>query len=139
MIVIYLISRKRDGKSYVGQTCGTLKARLAQHIRCDESGIGAAIRREGRKAFSAVEIDEAPTAQEANRLERLHINLLHTLEPHGYNCKPGGNGRTPSRRLRKHSTKPTKREPAFHYIDDLDYQKAQQDYFDRMSLQENEP
>lgn len=136
MIIIYLISRKRDGKSYVGQTAGTLKSRLAQHIRCDENGIGAAIRRAGRKAFIAVELETCDTREEANRLERLHIGLLHTLSPNGYNQKPSGDGRTPSRRLRKRIPKAPRREQSFYAIDDLDFMKARQDYFDAMSIAE---
>lgn len=48
----------------------------------------------------------------------------------------GGDGHTPSRRLRKRSKPTPKSEIPFHYFDDLDYAKAQQFYFDAMSIQE---
>ena len=120
MYRVYLICRKRDGKSYVGQTCKSIKARIAQHIRCDTSGIGAAIRREGRKRFEVVELETCETEEQADFLERHYINALNALEPAGYNLKPGGNGRTPSKRLRKRIKKGKKRPPIEYLIDEPD-------------------
>lgn len=110
-MIIYLIART-DGKAYVGKTCKTLKQRLAEHIRNDENGIGAAIRREGRKRFEVCALEECEPCQ-ADVLERHYINVLNALEPRGYNRKPGGDGHSPSRRLRHRIAKAKKREPVF--------------------------
>lgn len=135
-MIVYLIART-DGKAYVGQTSKTLKQRLAEHIRNDENGIGAAIRREGRKRFEVCVLEECEPCQ-ADVLERHYINALNALEPQGYNRKPGGDGRTPSRRLRTRIKKGKKREPIFYEIDcpdrDPDVLKEAQYLADSLSI-----
>lgn len=132
---LYLIARL-DGRGYVGLTKQTVKRRVQQHIKNDRAGIGAAMRTEGTAKFVWCEIDTAKTLSEAKRLERVHIGLLHTMEPNGWNRTRGGNGHTPSKRLRKRISKAPRREQPFYPIDDLDFQKARQDWFDAMSIQE---
>lgn len=135
---LYLIARLSDGRGYIGLTKQSVERRVQQHIKNDTVGIGAALRAEGIDKFVWAEIDTADSLIEAKRLERHYINALNALEPRGYNRKPGGDGHTPSRRLRHRIPKAQKREPIFYEIDcpdvDPDVIKAEQYLADSFSI-----
>ena len=89
MAIIYKITHKKTGKSYIGQTRGTLKARLKAHLRAP-SAIGSALRSHGREAFTVEVLHANVPVQNLNPLERTEIAMRGTIAPSGYNIAPGG-------------------------------------------------
>lgn len=85
---------------YIGQTKGTLKARLRGHFctkyaDSKKSAISQAIKLYGRDNFIAEIIEEVDSQEELNRLEVYYIDALNTIAPNGYNLKSGGQTNNP--------------------------------------------
>lgn len=80
---------------YIGQTKGTLQARLRGHY-CTKyadhkkSAISQAVKLHGRSNFTAEVIIEVNSQEELNRLEVFYIEHFNTIAPNGYNLKAGG-------------------------------------------------
>lgn len=89
--VIYLITNKVNGKSYVGKTKQPLKQRFKQHSRTD-SLIGKVIRKYGAENFSVEVLEECATPEQLNEREKFFIAALNCKVPHGYNRTDGGDG-----------------------------------------------
>lgn len=91
---IYLIINKINLKKYVGQTRMPVSRRWQAHKQVARTGkryaLSCAIRKYGEDGFIVVEIDEASTLEELNRLEVFYINLFNTIRPGGYNLDSGG-------------------------------------------------
>lgn len=107
-MVIYLVTNKLNGRQYVGQTIRPVSERWRDHCRVnDDNYFHRAIRKHGAENFVVEIIDTAETAEELDQKEIFWIEKLGTMQPHGYNLKPGGNvamrglhgGRNPKSRL----------------------------------------
>ncbi|MCI0528011.1 MAG: GIY-YIG nuclease family protein [Nitrospira sp.] len=103
--IIYLITNKKNGKQYVGQTLRPLEERWAQHVRKaknhDNNYLGNALIRYGAEGFRIEEVAQADSQEELDLLEIETIAKLNTLRPHGYNLTEGGLGGTPTEEVRE--------------------------------------
>lgn len=92
--IVYKISCRDTGKSYIGITFYALSKRWAHHKNYAKSGkpgaFAAAIRKYGTDAFSRVILYEAVDQREASMVEKALIAAHRTLTPHGYNISTGG-------------------------------------------------
>lgn len=91
--VIYKITNKINGKSYVGKTTMLLNQRMASH-RCADTVIGKAIRKYGWENFNVEVLEECETAEQLNEREIFWIAALNCKTPNGYNRSNGGDGPT---------------------------------------------
>lgn len=90
--LIYQVTHKETGKSYIGQTTQTLNERWFAHCSGNSHcvALSAAIGKYGKEAFAIKAICFASNQDDLNDLERLHIESLDTVSPAGYNIKHGG-------------------------------------------------
>lgn len=90
-MIIYQLTNKLNGKSYIGQTVHTLHQRLKGHARHKRrSIIGNAIKKYGIQCFDSKILVYANSLEELNYYEEALIAKLHTQRPSGYNIKLGG-------------------------------------------------
>lgn len=90
MIGIYKITRKENGKSYIGQS-NNIERRFQEHQTKGEKSripLDIAIQKYGKDAFT-YEIIEECTPQELNQKEQYWIKYYNTIKE-GYNCSEGG-------------------------------------------------
>lgn len=89
---IYKITNLKTGKSYVGQTVGTVRERFLAHYQDSRSNtyIGNALRNEGKQRFQVEELFIAFDLESLNFVENLLVEQLNTIIPNGYNLRPGG-------------------------------------------------
>lgn len=99
MIGIYKITKKIDGKSYIGQS-NDIQRRFNEHKTKKDLIIDQAIQKYGISAFN-FEILEECSLEELNSREKYWIAFYNTYKGFGYNCNEGGgdsrgenNGRT---------------------------------------------
>lgn len=99
MIGIYKITKKIDGKSYIGQS-NDIQRRFNEHKTKKGLIIDQAIQKYGVSAFN-FEILEECSLEELNSREKYWIAFYNTYKGFGYNCNEGGgdsrgenNGRT---------------------------------------------
>lgn len=99
MIGIYKITKKENGKSYIGQS-NDIERRFNEHKNKKEIPIELAIQKHGVSAFN-FEIIEECSLNELDEREEYWIAYYNTYKGFGYNCNPGGgnnrgenNGRT---------------------------------------------
>ena len=99
MVGIYKITKKSNGKSYIGQS-NDIKRRFIEHQGKNELAIDKAIQKYGYKAFT-YEIIEECNLNELDEKEKYWITYYNTYKGFGYNCNEGGgnscgenNGRT---------------------------------------------
>ena len=99
MIGIYKITKKENGKSYIGQSTDIVR-RFWCHKHRDTMPIDVAIQKYGEDAFT-YEIIEECSPEKLDERERYWIKYYNTYEGIGYNCNEGGdafrgedNGRT---------------------------------------------
>ncbi|MDA7624109.1 GIY-YIG nuclease family protein [Akkermansiaceae bacterium] len=95
--LIYVITCKRTGKKYVGQTRGWIESRWEKHLKKAQSDVNVAsgsltehIRIYGEENFVVEEYGRASTNEELNRLEIQTISELNTKVPFGMNITRGG-------------------------------------------------
>jgi len=90
--IVYQARHIASGKSYVGQTVGSLNERWRQHIKTNYCRLlHNAIKKYGADAFEVFQIDAANSKEELDQLEELHIQRLNTMSrAHGYNLRNGG-------------------------------------------------
>ena len=91
-MVIYKITNKINGKSYIGQTIRTIKERWNEHCKStsDCSAIANAIRKQGKENFIVNIIFTAYSIEELNKAESELISSFNTMSPNGYNLSTGG-------------------------------------------------
>lgn len=93
-MLVYKITNKVTGKSYIGVTRHTAEKRLRKHIERAEEGIVTALycamRKYGYDNFTTQVICEAVNDIEALVIERALISAHNTLLPNGYNMKLEG-------------------------------------------------
>ena len=99
MIGIYKITKKENGKSYIGQS-NDIERRFSEHKYKLDIPIDIAIQKYGADAFTVGIIEECEINQLDER-ERFWIAHYNTFKGFGYNCNEGGgnsrgenNGRT---------------------------------------------
>lgn len=88
---IYMISNKKNGKIYIGQTIRPIQERLEEHRTGKTKGCRAiynAIQKHGWDNFEK-NWYECPD-DDLNKHEELMVEVLGTLSPDGYNLKGGG-------------------------------------------------
>lgn len=91
MIGIYKITKKENGKAYIGQS-NDIQRRFSEHqTKGVESRIplDIAIQKYGKDAFTYEVIEEC-SLEELNEKETYWIKFYNTVE-NGYNCSYGGN------------------------------------------------
>lgn len=88
MIGIYKITKKDNGKSYIGQS-NDIERRFREHITKDEIPIDKAISKYGSEAFTFEVLEECELSQLDER-EVYWIAYYNTFKGFGYNCNPGG-------------------------------------------------
>lgn len=90
MIGIYKITKKEDGKAYIGQS-NNIERRFSQHCYKGEKAripLDIAIKKYGKDAFT-FEILEECTPEQLNERESYWIKYYDTVN-NGYNCSEGG-------------------------------------------------
>lgn len=87
-----------NGKSYIGQTCKSLKARIGFNFQGYKECplFYSAIKKYETKNIKTDILQKCQTIEEANRLESLYIFRYNTLAPFGYNLHTGGLNHTVS-------------------------------------------
>jgi hypothetical protein len=95
-VLIYKITNKVNGKSYIGQTRKSLMDRARQWRHDASVGLNyllpTAIREFGWENFEATVIVQCHSQEEMHTQERTAIALFNTLHPNGYNKALGGPG-----------------------------------------------
>jgi len=95
MAIVYLLQFP-NGKSYVGRTTKTLKARFRNHINAANKGsrcaVHAAIRKYGADCVSILSLAQGLSWAESAEVEIQWIEDLGTMTPNGYNMTRGGEG-----------------------------------------------
>lgn len=99
MIGIYKITKKENGKSYIGQS-NDIERRFAEHKYKKDIPVEIAIQKYGVSEFN-FEIIEECSLEQLDEREVYWIAYYNTYKGFGYNCSPGGgnnrgenNGRT---------------------------------------------
>ena len=116
---IYLLTNKKNGKRYVGQSCHGTAKRFRSH--CTSSSrdaprmvITRAIKKWGADGFNVQTLGQCSSLEKANELEKFAIVAYNTLASQGcgYNVLPGGQnqgrpkGLTGKRKREEDSTLP---------------------------------
>lgn len=83
-MLIYKITNKINGKSYIGQTTRNVKLRVCEH-KCKKTLIGEAMLKYGENNFCIEYLDACLTLEELNEREVYWIQKLDTIQPKGYN------------------------------------------------------
>lgn len=99
MIGIYKITKKENGKSYIGQS-NDIERRIKEHQYKIDIPVELAIKKYGIDAFT-YEVVEECSLEQLDEREIHWIEYYNTYKGFGYNCNPGGgnnrsenNGRT---------------------------------------------
>lgn len=87
-MIIYKITNKQNGKTYIGQTIKTVAERLKEHIY-QKSKIGKEIIKYGVDSFDVSVIDRAENKADLDALEVFWISFYNSCE-NGYNTLIGG-------------------------------------------------
>lgn len=87
-MIIYKITNKQNGKTYIGQTIKTVAERLKEHIY-KKSKIGKEIIKYGVDSFDVSVIDRAESKDDLDALEVFWISFYNSCE-NGYNTLIGG-------------------------------------------------
>lgn len=90
MIGIYKITKKENGKAYIGQS-NNIERRFSQHCYKGEKAripLDIAIQKYGKEAFNFEVLEECPL-EKLNQREAYWIKYYNTIET-GYNCSEGG-------------------------------------------------
>lgn len=91
-MIIYKITNKLNGKSYIGQTTQTLSQRWYQHkynSKDKDTKLARAIRKYGISNFSISTIYETDNYEDLNKMEEIFISQYNTTKK-GYNIRTGG-------------------------------------------------
>jgi group I intron endonuclease len=98
---VYIVTNKKNGKGYIGQTIRSIHRRLGEHqlesSKC--RAFAGAIKKHGWSTFH-IEWYECPV-DELNKHEKWLIQLMGTLAPYGYNLTEGGANGRPSEETRQ--------------------------------------
>lgn len=90
-MVIYKITNTVNGRSYIGQTVGSVGRRWNQHsTSMKNSPLYNAFRKYGRDKFTIEVLCCVLSPEHLNELECYFINYYNTFSPNGYNLTTGG-------------------------------------------------
>lgn len=89
-MIIYKITNKLNGKSYIGQTIKSVEVRFKQHCKT-ESILGRAIRKYGENNFEIETLQKAKSKEEMDLLEKEYIEKYDSFK-NGYNVTEDGQG-----------------------------------------------
>jgi len=91
-MIIYKITHKLSGKSYIGQTIKLLLERWAEHCRTKShcKVLNSAILKYGKEAFSIEKVAEYSNQEDLNNAEEYYVDFYNSLAPNGYNLRAGG-------------------------------------------------
>jgi GIY-YIG catalytic domain/NUMOD3 motif len=92
-MVIYKITNKINGLSYIGQTTNTVEFRFMHHVKPHKTRktyLSRAIAKYGKENFSYIILSECENIDQLNDAEIYWIDFLQTLSPSGYNLTEGG-------------------------------------------------
>jgi group I intron endonuclease len=92
-MIVYKITNKLNGKSYIGQTIKNMSHRWLQHCKMNSHciALNSAIQKYGKNAFLIEEIAKYTNQEDLNNAEEYYIEWYNTLVPNGYNLRTGGN------------------------------------------------
>lgn len=102
-MIIYKLTNRVNGKSYIGQTIKTLNQRVHEHCVGPPGcrAIRRAIDKYGIDNFDKEIIIKAQSREDLNELETKYILRYNSLSPNGYNLNTGGNSRIASEETKK--------------------------------------
>jgi len=106
-MIIYKITNKVNGKSYIGQTKFTLEYRVKQHLT-EKSYISNVLRKYGIQSFDISFIDIGVDKEILNEKEIYWISYFNSVYPNGYNLTYGGEGVNPSKLVKSEISRRTK-------------------------------
>ena len=89
-MIVYKITNKINGKSYIGQTKFSVEKRFKEHQHCKTSLIGKAIHKYGVENFSIEVLAKCKTQKELDEMEIFFIAYFDCITPNGYNLAKGG-------------------------------------------------
>ena len=90
-MIVYKITNKVNGKSYIGQTIQEPKRRLRLHYYSKSCrALNSAINKYGRENFVFTIVSRADNLEQLNHREAYYIKIYKTLFPNGYNLRSGG-------------------------------------------------
>jgi group I intron endonuclease len=100
-MILYKITNKVNGKSYIGQSTRSIETRWKQHCRKTKSRYKCtllyyAIQKYGSEAFEIKPLARCNSLDEMNHREEYYIKIFNTMSKNGYNLTTGGKSRTPS-------------------------------------------
>jgi len=91
--IIYKVTHKESGRSYIGATTGTMKKRKTDHIQKAKKSLGGyfqnAIATQGPEAFVWTQIDTANSIDDLARKEKEYV-IKYDSKENGYNDDSGG-------------------------------------------------
>jgi group I intron endonuclease len=90
--IIYKLTNKNNGMSYIGQTTGLLESRISQHLREKRNRhITNALKKYGKDVFEIEVLVCCFDKNSLNAAEVYFVQKFNTLFPNGYNHRAGGN------------------------------------------------
>lgn len=91
-MIVYKITNRNSGKSYIGQTKHSLNYRWSQHCNSNSKCtlISKAIKKNGKNSFSLEILGTYEDVKSLNEAEMYFIKTHDSLTPNGYNLKKGG-------------------------------------------------
>ena len=93
MNVVYKVTNKRDGNSYIGVTTKSMEERKKDHlIKVNSNSLNkfhSAIKTYGKESFKWEQVDTASTTDELAKKEKEYI-LKYNSKEDGYNLDSGG-------------------------------------------------
>ncbi len=97
-MIIYKITNKKTGSTYVGQTRKKLCVRWKEHCKSTNGCryLKHAIQKYGKDSFSIEVIAEYRALEDLNDAEEYFIDWYNCLAPNGYNLNSGGKSKLPS-------------------------------------------
>jgi group I intron endonuclease len=116
-MIIYKITNKINGKSYIGQTTQPIGYRWRKHLRKEShcAALRASLIKYGSENFTIEEMCKAESLEQLNLLEQEFIVKFNTLTPNGYNMTTGGfnSSATDEVRLKLSAAKSGQNHPMF--------------------------
>jgi group I intron endonuclease len=105
-MIIYKVTNRINGKSYIGQSVRTLSERKKEHLktalkmRDGKNYFHCAIVEYGEEIFEWEILDRCDNQQKLNELEKFYIKKFNTTDNRfGYNGSEGGQGENKEKKL----------------------------------------